>query len=243
MLKKYFKGFIVCLTVLVSISGLYSQNPPDSLKIIGSAGGMLPWSETVTIQITADGTGKYTLSDHSNQSQPIKEEHLFSLTQDDINRIWQAVQDNDFFNLYDRWVTDLIKDRTYAFLSVSTGSTVHSVYSQNMAVPRLDSILTVINEVTPDDLDLIYDTSQPPQFTFIDPFDSGFGKQANRETFENYPLIGEDQFVKPLHKFKYGKHSIKIVHPYSDPVNLCNKFLFAPNGRLCLNKIEQYEDL
>ncbi len=163
--------FVFILMAAVSIS--FGQSPPSDLKIIGCAGGMAPWEVNVTIRIDAEGHSVYTrfISDAVGlQPLDVRE---FTLTETQVNQIWEAIQDNDFFNLDVVSINGEIQDRTFAWLLVIADGNTHQVYTRNISYEPFDTIVNTINEVTPDTLNLVYDTSVPPEVIFVDPFEYG----------------------------------------------------------------------
>lgn len=142
-----------------------AENVPADLEVIGTAGGHGPDGEYATVHITADGQATYLRFESSHLMSPAAESNTFVLTPPEMEELWQAVQNGDFFNLEAEYAAEGIVDRTYAELIIKANRTVHKVTTQNIAVEGFDDIISKINALTPDDDDLIYDTSEP--FTFI----------------------------------------------------------------------------
>ena len=164
-------AFFFILMAAVSIS--FGQSPPSDLKIIGCAGGVAPWEVNAAIRIDAEGHSVYSqFISNAVALQPLDVQE-FTLTETQVNQIWEAIQDNDFFNLDTETINEEIQDRTFAWLLVTADGNTHQVYTRNIPYEPFDTIVNTINEATPDTLDLIYDISVPPEVTFVDPFEYG----------------------------------------------------------------------
>lgn len=154
-----------------------AQNVPVDLEVIGTTGGLGPDAEYATLRIVADGQGTYNRFQSGDLSSPTLESSTFALTTAEVEQLWQTIQDGDFFNLEAEYVAEDIVDRTYAELIITANGSVHAVTTQNIALQGFDDIISKINELTPGDDDLVYDTSEPFTFTSID-ICGGLGKQG-----------------------------------------------------------------
>jgi hypothetical protein len=134
------------------------------LEIIATSGGSAPFQENVSLRIAVSGQSTFTRYVPSAVGEPPIEENSFILTGVELEQIWQAIQDNDFFNINGEHSNPDIEDRTFAHLIVRANGNTHEVTTQNIAVPAFDNIMAVINGVTPPGNELKYDVSGPAAF-------------------------------------------------------------------------------
>jgi len=156
--------------------------PPD-LQLIGSAGGVEPWEQRHLLQIDADGKGTYTRYIPASVQPPL-EEHTFTLTQAEVGQIWQAIQDNRFFNLDSVYTNPAVTGGSSALISIRANGVTRVVYARNRIVVSLDSIIAVINRVTPGGSDLLYSPAIPPTIVPEDPCQSTLGSMNNDRASE-----------------------------------------------------------
>lgn len=137
----------------------FPQAVPADLEIIGSAGGLTPWDENQYLHISANGQATYARTLAGAIGQEPLEEKTFTLATTELERIWQAIQTNDFFNLPSRFTDSTIVDRTFARLIIRANGSTHEVTTQNIAIFQFDQIILALNEATPAETDLVYDNS------------------------------------------------------------------------------------
>ena len=166
------------LLFLLTAAPAWAQNVPADLEVIGTAGGLSPTASYATVSIASDGQGTYNRFQSSALTSPVLESSTFSLTAAEVEQLWQAIQDGDFFNLEAEYAAGDIIDRTFARLIITANGSVHAVTTQNIAVAGFDDITSTINDLTPGDADLVYDISEPFTFTSRDICEqSGIGGQ------------------------------------------------------------------
>jgi len=160
---------------------------PSDLLISATAGGEEPTSIIRTINISANGEGLYGSYIPLQFTQPPLEEINFALTQSQLQQIWQAIQNNNFFNLSGEYSNPGVYSRTFARLKIRANGQTHEVVTRNIAVSQFDNIISALNNATPGNADLIYDTSDPVIIEPEDPCEGsiGFAKFSTEPTFMN----------------------------------------------------------
>lgn len=181
----------IFLFLLLPLSYALAAAPPD-FEVLATAGSLVPDEENRTVRISSDGTGIYERYIPSAVGEPPLEEQSFSLDAAELDELWQAVQDNDFFNLNPEYSNPEIGDRTYARLVIRANGTTHEVTTQNIAVPPFDDIVAEIQALTPPGVELIYDTSDTPTFVPSDVCDPASSTAFRRLTKEELHSILED---------------------------------------------------
>jgi hypothetical protein len=160
MHKKPMLGIIVLLIgtiVPMNCNQIGSTNVfPQDLKIEGIAGGMHPWEENYTLLITAGGGGKYTKYIPGEVGAPPLEESEFKIGTPELRSIWNAIEQYNFFALEPDYIDENVTGGVFATLNIRAKGMTHRVNVQNVALPRFEAIIQVINEVTPPGNDLIY---------------------------------------------------------------------------------------
>ncbi len=162
--------FVLILGLLFALTAFpaLGQNVPSDLEVIGTAGGLAPAAEYATVRIRADGQGTYMRFSSADIESDAEESSSFTATSAEVEQLWQRIQDSDFFNLDASYAAEGIVDRTFAELIVTANGSVHTVTTQNVAVEAFDEIISLVNDLTPGDADLLYDTSEPFTFTSLD---------------------------------------------------------------------------
>lgn len=207
LLSHLFQITLGLLLVLTAIPA-WGQDVPTDLEVIATAGGLGPDAEYATVRITTDGQGTYHRFQSGDLTSPTLESSTFALNTAEVEQLWQAIQDGDFFNLEAEYAAEDIVDRTYAELNITANGSVHTVTTQNIAVEGFDDIISTINALTPGNADLVYDTSEPITFTSLDICEqpgirgqATLSKQVNKATgepavevitaTETHPLSGD----------------------------------------------------
>ncbi len=142
------------------------QTIPSDLYVIATAGGAFPSgpaSEVVSVQMDGDGSGTYAQFATGLGSET--RSGAFSLTVAEVGQIWGAIESSDFFDLEGEYTDPSVRDGSRARVTVRADGTTHSVSARNLAVDALESILTIINDVTPAEAKLSYDVVEPLDVT------------------------------------------------------------------------------
>jgi len=160
-----------CAVAGLGVAGglpLFAQNVPGDLEIVGTAGGLRPDAPYAVVRIGADGDGSYMRFPSADVAADAEESSSFTVSNADLELLWQTIEQSNFFGLDESHAADGIVDRTFAQLIITANGTTHRVQTRDLAVAGFDDIISAINEVTPGDDDLIYDTSEPAPFTPLD---------------------------------------------------------------------------
>ncbi len=159
---------IILLIFSMSLTCLSGAQTPANLEIIATSGGLVPGSEASVVHIQSDGSGTYTRYLPDDPLADPLDYQTFTLTSQQLLDIYNAVLNNSFFSLNDEYTDTTITDRTYANLQVIADANNHSVWTQNIAVPEFDNIMTAINAATAPEYNLEYDISVPEAFAPVD---------------------------------------------------------------------------
>ncbi|MGH7495616.1 MAG: FlgD immunoglobulin-like domain containing protein [bacterium] len=152
-----FFALVAALPFSVSAQGV----PPD-LEIIGNAGGLAPWAENQYLEISANGQAIYERAIAGAIGAPPLEERTFTLSAAEVERLWQVISSNDFFNLSSQFADSSVLDPTFARLVIRANGVTHEVSVQNISIFQFDNIILALNEATPPEADLVYETYYPP---------------------------------------------------------------------------------
>ncbi len=159
-----FALLFACVIVMWMPAPGQGQVPAD-LEIIAAAGGIEPAMENHYVRILANGQGEYARYLADAVGQPNLVSNNFMLEATALASLWQAIQSNDFFGLNPLYTTPDSLRRSYARLIIHANGTTHEVITRDIAVERFDNIMAAINQATPPENDLIYDTS--PRVTIV----------------------------------------------------------------------------
>lgn len=170
-------GFVLGFLLASIVLPARAQNVPSDLEVIGTAGGLAPHDPYAVVRIDAGGIGTYAQYASTDVDADPAESSSFTATPAEVEQLWQAIQENDFFNLDASYAAEGILDRTFAELIVTANGSTHRVTTRNVAVEGFDGIVAAVNELTPGDDDLVFDTSEPFTFTPLDICEQ-FGKEG-----------------------------------------------------------------
>ena len=171
--KKYF--LIVCsvlvssVAVTVILGGLFLQMIPEvqaesqypsDLTIEAFSGGRAPWESLEKIEINSNGHAVYSRRENRTHAGWDSIDN-FTLSVDNLQTIWDAIQTNNFFNLAPNYTDPRWMDGSFCVMKITANGQTHTVRTQNIKVPKFDNIAITINNVTPENLDLFYNEIHP----------------------------------------------------------------------------------
>ncbi len=144
---------------LLPLSQILAQIP-DDLLILANSGGSMPGTQNYSLRILANGECTYTIFYPEQIDQAPISKLTVTLDTSQLQNIWDAIQNNDFFNLTSKFKSEAFHDRTFARLLIRANEQIHEVNTENLANEQFDGIVSVINDNTPEEINLIYDTSE-----------------------------------------------------------------------------------
>jgi hypothetical protein len=151
------------LVVFASSVMVYGQGTvPADFKIKADSGGLSPFTDNTGLSIESDGQCVFWRYLPGAAGQPLKEETHFTLSSAQLDQIWTAIQDNDFFSLSQNYSNPAIHDGSFAHLIVQANGCTNEVITKNIPVLNFDNIIAVINAQTPATNDLEYSVFEPP---------------------------------------------------------------------------------
>jgi hypothetical protein len=126
----------------------------------------------VNVQINAKGEGRYeryTTSGNIQQdendmvrykSDQVVEIGEFKLHENDLRRLWQTINENDFFELTGNY--HMAIGYSYASIMIEADGRRHQVRNIGMEVPEIRAIVEVANTVLPEGAKLEYGEGHTP---------------------------------------------------------------------------------
>lgn len=133
---------------------------PSDLKVEGSSGSLVPGRENYALEINASGEGRFTRYRPDDFGPPLEQED-FHLSTADLEALWSAIQESEFFSLEPEYTARDVADGAFAELTVTANGRTHRVEARNADVPRFEDLLEVVNRITPPGLDLRYRRGPP----------------------------------------------------------------------------------
>lgn len=135
--------------------------PPD-FTVIAGAGGVMAAHPNRLVVIDASGAASFCFTAPADRDTGrCTTLTPFTLTTDNLNTIWNAVQTNGFFALPSESLNKSISDGTFAHLVIKANGVTHEVLTQNQAVDPLDNIVKAMNSVLPSAYRLKYNAIAP----------------------------------------------------------------------------------
>lgn len=154
---KRFSVFRPSLAVLLLI---YSANcsvavqeanvVPENLRVRASGGGLHPWEENLTVQVSASGEGRCSRYVSGDVGQPPSAEQEFSIPPEGLAPLWQVIEAQSFFDLEEEFIAEDVTGGTFLTVGVVADGMSHQVTAQNVAVPALDAIVEALDSITPE---------------------------------------------------------------------------------------------
>jgi hypothetical protein len=186
-----------------------SQDLPIDFKVVATVGGMIPGSEVRALYIQPDGITSFSRYKSNDLASDPLDHQQFTLTSEQLKQIWQAIQDDLFFSLADKYIDTLFTDGTYASITVTADSITHTVWVQNMDVYEIKHIINIINSITLPQYNLPYVTKDPPIFEQIDVCD----QIGHKSSIYCIKPSKENPVPIPLIKPKSTKNGSTSAHP------------------------------
>lgn len=153
-------GLLTAAAVLVLAGCQASSNTalmryPRDLVIEASTGSLLPGRDNYALTITADGKGRFIRYRPDDLGPPF-EETTFAVHPDSMEVLWSAINDQDFFALEERYVSEDVQDGSFAVLTITAEGRTRRVEVRNASVPPFDRLIEIINRSSPPGADLRY---------------------------------------------------------------------------------------
>ena len=183
------------LFFLISFS-IYAQTPPSDFKLEVSTGGMELWEISETITIEANGQGNFYRSKGGN-SQEVLLDTNFTITTEQVQQIWQSVQNENFFNLNSNYENDTVVGGSYAIFTITADGVTKQVTVKNISQQQIQNIISSINSNVPSDYNIDYTPPEKINIIPQDPCNSPFGSSFSIDKKE----ISEAKLNKLLAKY------------------------------------------
>jgi hypothetical protein len=173
----------VLLTGLLPVSVMHGQTRPADFKLSVTTGSVVPWDEKARITIDNTGQAKYVRYTTGNPPAVLAET-TFTVSDFDLDQIWQAIQDSSFFSISPSWNDSTARDGMFAKITVTGNGVSHQVSIRNIAQPAVQSIIEALNAVVPANLQLQY--TPPDQFDLTpkDPCAPLFGALGSQRSVD-----------------------------------------------------------
>ena len=123
-------------------------------------------ARNINIRIDAAGQGNYEVYNTGGTIQydqrgivrydprQVVKKGKFNLSKVELERIWDAINENKFFKLSDDYRMEI--GYSYAFIMVQAGEKQHKVDNIGVEVPEVRAIVETVRDVVPQDLDFDY---------------------------------------------------------------------------------------
>lgn len=133
---------------------------PYDLHVEGTTGSLIPGRENHVLEIRSNGNGRFTRYLPDALEPPVEQTN-FKVSDTQLEALWTAIQQYDFFSLEPRYADSDIVDGAFASLTITAQGRTHQVEVENISVPRFQDLLKAINRITPSGMDLRYMSSVP----------------------------------------------------------------------------------
>lgn len=123
---------------------------PEDLRVRVSGGGLHPWEENLTVQVSASGAGRCTRYVSGDVGQPPLTEREFTVSPANLRHLWDAIETSSFFDLGEEFVKEDVNGGTFLTVGVQANGSSHEVTTQNVRVAALSEIVEALDSITPE---------------------------------------------------------------------------------------------
>ena len=145
----------------------------QTFKLVGTTGGVAPWSVSESVTISANGQVEFVKM--NEYSLKIILDTIFSINSSNVLKIWQAVQNNNFFSLDSTFQADSVNNGSFALLTIGADGTTKQVMVTNAVQNEIQQIIAVINENIPVEYNLNSLPAEKINIVPQDPCNSNIG--------------------------------------------------------------------
>jgi hypothetical protein len=196
---KYFTLFF-----LVIVVAIFAQNPPQDFKLIGTTEGVAPWTESETITILANGQIHFFSSKGGSVLQILLDTN-FTISSSQVQKIWQAIQSENFFSLNDNFEDDTLRDGSIALFTITANGNTKQVRVKNTSQQQIQNIISTINSNVPFNYNLYYTPPEKINIIPQDPCNSIFGSSFSIDK-KNFSKGNQDKL-----RVKFGTINSVVV--------------------------------
>ena len=193
------KYFILFLLIYVTI---YAQNPPQDFKLVGTTGGAAPWAVSETITILANGQVHF-FSSQGGSSPQILLDTNFTISTSQVEQIWQAIQNENFFSLNSDYKDDTVRGGSIALFTITANGTTKQVKVKNTAQQQIQNIISSINSNVPADYNLNYTPPEKVNIIPQDPCNSIFGSSFSIDK-KKFSKANLDKLLVKFHTIEFS---------------------------------------
>ncbi len=187
--KKSMKYLILFITASFTI---YAQSPPSDFKLVGTTSGA-PWTASETITILANGGVNFFR--HSGvESLETLLDTSFTINSSQVQQIWQAIQDNNYFSLNSNYKDSTRHDGSFVLFTITANGNTKQVSVKNIQLPEIQTIVTSINNNVPSEYNLNYAVPEKINVIPTDPCGNSLGfSQSLLKEFSNKTFTDETE--------------------------------------------------
>lgn len=140
---------------------------PQDFSFLLDVGSARPDTvQNINIHIDAAGEGYYEYYDTGGVIQydsngivqydpsQVTQEGNFQVSRADLQRLWTAIEANQFFALTDDY--HMAMGTSYAFISIQAEGKKHTVDNIGMDVPEIGALVKTVQEILPEGVDIEY---------------------------------------------------------------------------------------
>lgn len=163
-------SFLMMFSLLIACSTtgpVMSQSFPDDLSIELSSAPRMPGYPLgpESIFISPNGTVELSVMDAEGGTLPAMTTEIDNAGR---ARIYNAIMENDFFGLKDKYESPAVLDGDYALLKITANGKTHSVRTINMRVNAFDRIVIIINREVPTERRIIYNALHVKEYLEVE---------------------------------------------------------------------------
>ena len=167
----------IILFMLLFCFNIFSQNPPPDFKLVATAAGEAPWEVTETITILANGEVNFYRHEGEGSLETLLDTS-FTINVSQVQQIWQAVQNNNFFSLNSNYQDSARHDGSFALFTITANGNTKQVSVKNTLLTEIQNIISSINANVPSEYNLNYNVPEKLNIVPTDPCGNSIGFQS-----------------------------------------------------------------
>ena len=197
------------LFFVISFS-IYAQNPPSDFKLIVTAGGMELWEISETITIEADGNANFYRSKGGSSPEVLLDTN-FTITTEQVQQIWQSIQNENFFSLNSIYKDDTVIGGSFVVFTVTADGTTKQVTVKNISQQQIQNIISSINSNVPSDFNLNYTPPEKINIIPQEPCKTPFSPSVSIDK-NNFSKANLDKLFEKYNSINTIKDSVQTSH-------------------------------
>ncbi len=157
---------LICLAFFFP-KNVNAQSTPSDFNLEITTRGQESWGTSGFINISVTGQSEYIES--KSIPPQILLDTTFALNSSNVARLWQTIQDNNYFSLDSSYIADSLYGGSIALITVTANGITKQVFLSNAAQQSVQNIIDTVNSLLPTRFYLDYSVPEKVNAVPTDP--------------------------------------------------------------------------